>query len=376
MKYWRGYLVAAIFAAMTWGLAEFAKAHWELVDMVYPYVTRLIQNYLVEWNSGIGICLWQLLLMAAGVLLLASIVLMIIFKWNPIQWFGWVAAAAAIAVFLNTALVGLNDYAGPIAQDIRLNVTDYNLAELEAAGTFYRDKANELSQQVARNPDGTVKYPEFQVLAQQAGDGFENQTYDRFNSVFAGSTAPVKELGWDGLFAGRGITGITVGITGEAAVNPQTPAVALPFVMCREMAKRMCITNPQDAAFAAFLACDANTAVEFQYAGYMMAYRYCYDAVSGLDTPTAQGSALRLAQGESSHLKADLKVYNDSFAAQRNDNYVTEEDATGAQRSHVVDLLVSWHIQEYVLPQMEEEKVLFDPLDETQVDLSGLPNVN
>ena len=375
MKYWRGYLVGAIFAAMTWGLVEFAKSHWELVDMVYPYVTRLIQNYLVEWSSGISICLWQLLLMAAGVLLLASIVLMIILKWNPIQWFGWVVAAAAIAAFLNTALVGLNNYAGPIAQDIRLNVTDYNLAELEAAGTFYRDKANELSQQVARNPDGTVKYPEFQVLAQQAGEGFETQTYDRFNSVFAGSTAPVKELGWDDLFAGRGITGITVGITGEAAANPQTPAVALPFVMCREMAKRMCITDPQDAAFAAFLACDANTAVEFQYSGYLMAYRYCYETVNSLDTATARSSAIRLAQGENSRVKADLEAYNASFAALKNDNYATEEDTTGAQRSHVVDLLVSWHIQEYVLPQMVEDEVLFDPLDETQVDMTGLPHV-
>ena len=157
MKYWRGYLVAAIFAAMSWGLAEFAKTHWELVDMVYPYVTRLIQNYLVEWNSGISVCLWQLLLMVAGVLLLASIVLMIIFKWNPIQWFGWVAAAVSIALFLNTALVGLTDCAGPLAQDIRLNVTDYNLAGLEAAGTFYRGMARERGRYAARKSDGTVE---------------------------------------------------------------------------------------------------------------------------------------------------------------------------------------------------------------------------
>lgn len=375
MKYWRGYLVGAIFAAMTWGLAEFAKSHWELVDMVYPYVTRLIQNYLVEWSAGIGVCLWQLLLMAAGVLLLASIVLMVIFKWNPIQWFGWVVATACIAVFLNTALVGLNDYAGPIAQDIRLDVTEYTLSELEAAGTFYRDKANELSGQVEREADGTMKATEFDLLATQAADGFENQTYERFNSVFAGSTVPVKELGWESLFTQRGITGITVGITGEAAVNPQTPVMAMPFVMCREMAKRMCITNDQDAAFAAFLACDANSSAQFQYAGYLMAYRYCHSAISGLDTTAAKTAASRMAQGENSQVKKDLANYNNSFAAKRDDNYVSQEDTTGAKRSHVVDLLVSWHIQEYVLPTMEEEKVIFDPLDENQVDLTGLPHV-
>ena len=38
------------------------------------------------------------------------------------------------------------------------------------------------------------------------------------------------------------------------------------------------------------------------------------------------------------------------------------------------DLLVSWHIQEVVLPAQIEEEVGFNPLDKTQVDLSGIPN--
>lgn len=376
MKYWRGYLVAAIFAAMSWGLAEFAKAHWELVDMVYPYVTRLIQNYLVEWNSSISICLWQILLMAAGVLLLASIVLMVVFKWNPIQWFGWVAAVVGIVVFLNTAVFGLNDYAGPIAQDLRLEVSEYTLSELETAATFYRDKANNLAAKVSRNSDGTLNYPSFEVLSAQAAEGFETQTYERFNSVFAGSTAPVKVLTWEGLFTSRGITGVTVGITGEAAVNPQTPVMAMPFVMCREMAKRMCITNEQDAAFAAFMACDANSSPEFQYAAYFMAYRYCYETLQSLETTAAKTVAAKLAQGENSMLSRDLEEYNNSFAATRDDNFMTEEDAADTKRSNVVDLLVNWHIQEYILPSMMEEEVVFDPMDESQVDLSGLPNVS
>ena len=36
LKYWRGYLVAALLAALTWALTEFAKAHTTLVDMIYP----------------------------------------------------------------------------------------------------------------------------------------------------------------------------------------------------------------------------------------------------------------------------------------------------------------------------------------------------
>ena len=76
MKYWRGYLVAAIFAAFTWGLREFAASHSVLVDMIYPYVTRMAQSFLVEWSSGVEYCMWQTLLLVLGVLALASLVLM------------------------------------------------------------------------------------------------------------------------------------------------------------------------------------------------------------------------------------------------------------------------------------------------------------
>ena len=48
MKYWRGYLTAAIFAALTWLLMAFGQRFTVLVDMVYPYVMRTLQNILVE----------------------------------------------------------------------------------------------------------------------------------------------------------------------------------------------------------------------------------------------------------------------------------------------------------------------------------------
>lgn len=371
MKYWRGYLVAAIFAACTWGLAEFAKAHWALVDMVYPYVTRLIQDYLVNWSAGTTFCLWQLLLIAGGVLVLASMVLMVIFKWNPIQWFGWVVAAVAIVGFVNTAVFGLNDYSGSIAQDIRLEITDYSMEELEEAAEFYLGQANMLAEEVARSGDGTLDYPEFQELAEMAADGFHNQTYERFNPIFAGNATPVKVLSWENLFSKRGVTGITVGITGEAAVNPQTPAVIMPYVMSRQMAERMCITGDQDAAFAAFMACDASTHPEFRYAGYFMAYRYCYETLLRLDTAAARAGAAELAKAENDKLKQDLKNYGESFAIQDENALLVQvpEDAE-MEWNTIADMLVSWHIQEYVLPAMEEEKVLFDPLDPSQIDLT------
>ena len=376
MKYWRGYLVAAIVAACSWGLIEFAKSHWALVDMIYPYMTRMVQNYLIGWNSGVGFCLWQLILIVLGVLLLASVVMMILWKWNPIQWFGWVTAAVSIIFFLNTAIWGLNSYAGPIAQDIRLEVADYQISELEEAAAFYQSRANALATHVKRDENGTMVLPDLETLCEMAAEGFESQTYDRYNAIFAGSTAPVKELGWSDLFSARGITGLTVGITGEAAVNPETPTVAMPFVICRQMAQRMCITNEQDSAFAAFLACDANTQSVFRYSAYFMAYRYCQSALMSMDTAMAQQAAMKLNGTESDLLRGDMLAYGSSFAVKADDKYTeaVPADEQGTKRSNLVDLLVNWHIQEYVLPLLKDDVIIFDPLDENQVDLTGLPN--
>lgn len=362
MKYWRGYLVAAIVAACTWGLTQFAKAHTVLVDMIYPYVTRMALNFLVNWSGTVEYCVWQTLLLMLGVLVLASLVLMVVLKWNPIQWFGWVCAGIAILVFLNTGIYGLNEYAGPLSEDIQLQETEYTVTELAEAAEYYRQEAEKLATQVPRNVDGTVRYKDLKALAAQAGNGFETLTYEKSLPVFAGSTAPVKELGWSGYFTGQGLTGATVGITGEAAVNPQTPPVMLPYAICREMAHRMSIAIDRDAMFGAYLACTHNEDVQFRYSGALMAYYYCYEALRALDEATGNNAAAHLDGISSDLVRRDVRRCEDFLKSDK------------AEAAGMCDLLVSWHIQEVVLPQQRVEEEPFNPQDPSQVDLSGLVN--
>ena len=387
MKYWRGYLTAAIFGIITWVLMAFGSRFTTLVDMVYPYVIRTAQTMLAEWSSGVDFLLWQLGAIVLLVLALASLVLMIILKWNPIQWFGWVLAACTFVYMIHTAVFGLNYYAGPLPDDIRMEIATYNADELEEAAIYYRDHANALADQVKRDEDGNVKFSDFKTLANQAGDGFQVLTYQYSYSVFAGSTLPVKELGWADMYTSMGITGLTMGITGEAAVNPQIPDVCLPFTMCHEMAHRMCIAQERDANFAGFLAASVNPSIEFQYSAYFMAYRYCYNALASANSTNAAAAAARVASGAHSLLKRDLNYYNTFFsdnrnetatkvAATANNTYITAsgDPAGTVSYDRVVDLLVNWHIEQVVLPSLTEEEKPFDPLDESQVDLSGIVN--
>ena len=387
MKYWRGYLTAAIIGFFSWALIEFAKAHTALIDMVYPYVTRMLQDLLAQWSSEVSFCLWQFFAIALVVGVLTTIVLTIVLRWNLIQVVGWYTAVASLIFFLHTAFYGLNGYAGPIADDIRLNVSEYSLSELEEATIYYRDQANALASEVDRDAGGNAVYPEFRELADLAGAGFDSLVYDSNYSIFAGSTVPVKELGWADMYTSMGITGFTMSLTGEAAVNPQIPVVSMPFTMCHEMAHRMCVATESDANMAAFLACRANPSIEYQYSAYFMAYRYCYNAIAKLGTVASQEALQRVKSGISEQLYHDLTAYNTFFTEKKNDSAtqladtvndtyikVQGDDRGVASYGAVCDMLVGWHIQTIVLPTKVVEDVEFDPYDEGQVDLSG--NVN
>ena len=387
MKYLGGYITAAIFGAITWVLLQFGEKFTVLIDMVYPYVIRTLQGILAQWSGGVDFLIWQLLAVVLVVVLVAALVLVIIFKRSVISWAGWVLAVLTCIYMLHTVVYGLNYHAGNLADDIRLEVAQYTLEELADATTYYRDRANILAELVKRDDNGNVDFKDFDTLAKEAGAGFENLTYDRSFSVFAGSREPVKKLGLADMYTSMGITGYTFGLTGEAAVNPQIPDVTLPFTMAHEMAHRMCIATERDANFAAYLACSVHPSVEFEYSGSFMAYIYCYNALSKISTQSSGKYANEINQGVSDLLRRDLAYYNTFFMNHQdqaateladtiNDNYLkTSGDKAGVgSYGQVCDLLVNWHIQEIVIPSITVQEKVFDPYDETQVDLSGIAN--
>ena len=385
MKYYAGFITAAILGVITWVFQQFGERFSKLVDMVYPYVIRTVQSYLAQWSSGVDFLIWQLLAVVAVVIAVAVLVLVIVFRRSIISWSGWVLAGVAFVYLVHTLMFGLNYHAGPLSADIRLEVAQYTLDELKEATIYYRDQANTFSELVKRDEQGNVQFAEFETLADQAGEGFRHLTYERSFSVFAGSTLPVKKLGLADLYTSMGITGFTAGITGEAAVNPQIPDVALPFTMAHEMAHRMCIASERDANFAAFLVCSHHTSLEYQYSAYFNAYRYCYNALANISTQASASATSEVSSGVGVLLQRDLAYYNTFFNSHRdeaatrladtvNDTYLrTSGDKAGlASYGRVCDLLVNWHIQEVVLPSITVEEKLFDPYDESQVDLSGI----
>lgn len=354
MKYWRGYLVAAILAAITGAMVAFAKAHSTIVDMVYPYMSKTVVSAFADWSSGVSFCLWNVLVLALVVGLIVSVILLFILRWNTIQWLGWVLAVVSLLSLFSTLIFGLNEYTGSLADDIRLEMTEYTVSELNEATLYFRDQAAALEEQIKRDNKGNPNYPSFEKLAKMAGDGFEVLTYEEAMSVFSGSTAPVKKQSLSGNTLSK-----TLPLTGECVADPHTEDVVLPFVMCMEMARRMTIYHEEDAKFAAFLACKANPDVRFQYTAYCMAYALCNNALKQIPTSTAKACVKEIESSTGKALKNDAALCEDAFGGIFDSNKETD----------VADMLTCWYIQNFITPLYEEEEQVFDPLDKEWVDI-------
>ncbi len=345
-----------------------------LVDMVYPYVTKTLQGMLTQWTSSVDFLVWQAVLVIFLIFVIASLILYLVCKGNLIQWFGWVLAVVSVVFCLHTGIYGLNYYADPITRDLRIEQTDYILSDLVQATTYYRDKAGETAVQLPRDEKGVAIFSDFDKLAQQTGSGFRNLMLNKSLSIYGGDYTPVKKLTWY-----KGVDGITVPLTGESAVNPELPGIALPFHMAGQIARRLCIARNEEADFSAILSCQANDSIEYQYSGYFMAYRYCYNALSRTDPAAAK----EINDGCVKELTWDLNQYNQyandtkkataaRLADQANDAYRSVGGDKTKSNSTVCDLLVNWYLSEHT---QKTEEVKFDPYDKSQVDLTGLLRV-
>ena len=375
MKKYLGYFVALGGLLATFAITALAKRYGDLLDTFYPYVTRWGQKILADISGIFPFTLWQAIAIGLVVLLFGTLALVIWKRKSVIRWFGWVLAVVSLGWCAHTGIYGLNFYASSLSQDIRLEKVELSQEDLENALIYFRDKANELAEVLPRDESGNLIYSDFDALAEKAGNGYKNLTQEGY-AVFAGSIRPPKRLMWSGLYTSMGICGVSMALTGEASVNPAIPNMSIPFVMCHEMAHRMCIALEDDANFAAFLACEANGDPQFVYSAYYMAYRYCYNALYKADRAVLK----EIHAGTSDLFRRDLRFYDEFFAREKkevattvantaNNAYIQASgDKKGtASYGMVATQLVTWYLQE--TGQLEQEEPnKFDPLDKDYID--------
>lgn len=372
MRNLRGIIVTGIFAALTLALRILAERFDVLMGMAYPFFSKTIVEVMATWTGKMDFCFWQVALMAYLGVVIVTFALMILFRWNFLRWLGAVLAPVSVTVFLFSALWGLNYYNKPLNEAIRMNVGDYTITDLQETANYYRQEADKLASQVERDEAGDLVLPSMEEMNQIVSKSYDNLVWDY--SIFAGPHGPVKELGWSDRMSAMGIDGITVGITGEAAVNMNQYEATIPYEMCQQVACLLAFPREGEGRFAAYLACEHSDNVTFRYCGYLNAFLEC----SNVLYETSETAWNAVWEGTSSELRHDVEEMN-AYSAQWEGkekkqvqgtydellNKAELEEDTSVYHS-ASNLLVAWYVQNY-RPVDEVEENPFDPTDYYQV---------
>lgn len=372
MRNLRGIIIAAVFVALTILLRLLGDRFNVLMGMAYPFASKTYMEIVGTWVGKFDFCLWQIILVVFCVAVVASIGLMILNRWNFFRWLGWVLAPVSIVAFLFTLVWGLNYFNKPIHESMKLEVPDWSVTDLREATDYYLEQANQYSVSVHRDDNGDVILKDLDTLNEILSHSYDNLVWEY--SVFAGPRGPVKALGWGNLCSSLGCDGVTIGLTGEAAVNMNQYTATVPFTMCHEVAHLLAFAREDEANFAGFLACEYSHDMTFRYSGYLKAFLYCADTLYEVDVAQWE----EVWEKASQELRHDAQAMNAELArwegktmetaGQIYDTYlVTYGKTEGVETySDVTGLLVAWYIDQY-RPDTEPETEPFDPTDYEEV---------
>jgi hypothetical protein len=133
---------------------------------------------------------------------------------------------------------------------------------------------------MTRTPSGAVDAGGFETLAPEAARA-SKALAERIPELMGRAViTPPKRMAAAPLFGYLGISGIYSPLTGESIVNTTNTDPFLPSVMTHELAHRLGFAPEEDANFIAYLTCMESSDPVFRYSGSLMAFNYCYNALS------------------------------------------------------------------------------------------------
>jgi hypothetical protein len=272
--------------------------------------------------------------------------------WRLWLWFARALAYAMGAVFLFNLLWGGNYYAPKLESRMGIQTVPADEELLYLTAKRHLDDVVRYAAVVPRNADGAVDAGGFDVLAAEAVSAVE-ALMGREPELFGRAmlTKPKRAMAYPVLGA-LGISGIYVPFTGEAVVNPISTEPFLPAVMAHELAHRLGFAAEYDANLIAYLACFSSELPIFRYSGALMAFNYCYNALTGHDYRTGLYEALPRETLEDYRRNREAWERYDSPLRRRaeevNDAYLQMMGQEEGVQSYgrVVDMFIALYLEE------------------------------
>ena len=214
-----------------------------------------------------------------------------------------------VYVFFNL-LWGLNYNRVGIAYQLKLNVKQYSLADLDTLTTVIQSRVNE--------------YAVFVTEAQRDSFDKKKRLFSSANEAYKYvarqypflkySPRSVKPSLYSYLGNYLGFQGYYNPFSGEAQVNTTVPRFLEPYVTTHEMAHQIGYGKENEANFVGFLACRSSPSNIFRYSVYFDMYNYAVGEIYRRDTALAKTFQLKLHP----QVINDIKEYRDFYHKYRN----------------------------------------------------------
>ncbi|MDR1693395.1 MAG: DUF3810 domain-containing protein [Oscillospiraceae bacterium] len=343
----------AIFAMAVLSAALFAAvSHSESFAIrVYTPFSRAVSGWIGAAFSFTPYSAAEILLLLLALAVLAYLVCAIVAAvrrqngWSLLRWVFDLLLTAVAVIFVFLLLWGCN-YATPKLETRMPYDTSPQPQEV-----LFETAAWHLGQVRLHSELAGGDRSAFADVAGRAAVAVKALTEARPDLMGGGVVSPPKRMIFADVLGYLGISGIYSPFTGECHVTPIGTAPFLPSTMCHEMAHRLGFAPEEDANMIAYLACAGSGDALVRYSGELLAFNYCYGALSDPELRAALWNGLPQAAKDDYAANAEAwRQYEGPLrdvAASVNDTYLKAMRQPEGVKSYgrVVDMLIALNLE-------------------------------
>ena len=349
----RMFIAALCFLLITVILITVIKKFPDFTDGIYTKWSVSVMHTLSDVFSFAKYSIAEILIYVIASAFLISLIILIINLINRqnrlSRIFKYITAwvlMISITAFLFYALWGGMYYSKGIYTYILVDDADVRnrpVEELVELNKHLIYKANEHAEKVTRNEQGYYTGYEFNRISTLTAQKVSKTT----NKEEAIPKYVISSNAW----SYTQTTGIFIFLTGEANINSNNLAIALPFTCAHELAHRNGITSEDEANFFAFYTLYDSSDINLRYSAYAMTLIHTMNSLYSKDADAYK----ELASTYSDKLRHDYDRYSEHWdryegeisemSSKANDTYLKAQGQSDGIFSYgrVTDIMLAWY---------------------------------
>lgn len=273
MKQSKVYKILAIILIVQWAFIQLLAMHPKKIEVFYTNgLYKIISDLLRIVFGWIPFSIGDIFYFVLIILIVKTL-----FNLRKIKIKAFIfkmLGVFSVIIFFFNFNWGLNYLRMPLTSVLKISNTNYSTNELVEFTKNIIDKTNTIQFKITKNDTVLVTNPNTKKqLRNMAFDAYKS--LEIYEPIFKYEHFSVKSSLFSVPLTYMGFAGYLNPFTNEAQVNYLIPKNSYPATVCHEMAHQIGIASESGANFVGYLAAIKSDNLYFNYAGYLMALKYC-----------------------------------------------------------------------------------------------------